>query len=436
MSSINQNLERLNHFNKSLEEYKTFGDSSSDEIVKKWKEFNQADLLHKRIEHNDYQSFITHAVAIKFLYSTEIQKAYNAKRRNIVILEPNFDYDILEKSISGTAERIVARSKCSQYSEVRKVISDTIYNDLQGFFKAIQDKQLKDFFLYLIHPHGFGYDLSDLVGCSSRFELGNLQMHWKRTSLDFSIVESENRNFAIEFYSNLRLLNKLEKMRIKYGDLGEICSKWKYSENASVEVLCHIKKFEETIYKSVKVLFDRETLAYAKIYDKIYRESSGRFHLRSFTGDLSQLSPCEASLHFLLFGAEVMRNPSALIHNMMLLDLIKNGELSWEEVFKDGIIPMDMEHSERASRIINDEYNKFMPHEYSFDIPFDKYSEGFSYKNTEDFCKAASTILEKGSKLIDKWLRMKLGDEFHESPRSFYDILKTACQEWFQVDIN
>lgn len=51
-------------------------------------------------------SFITHAVAIEFLYSPEIQYAYTQKRRDVYVFEANFDFYQLEASINESATQI------------------------------------------------------------------------------------------------------------------------------------------------------------------------------------------------------------------------------------------------------------------------------------------------------------------------------------------
>lgn len=56
----------------------------------------------------------------------------------------------------------------------------------------------------------------------------------------------------------------------------------------------------------------------------------------------------------LLFGVEVMRNPSAIIHHYMMLDLIKAGKLSQKEAFAEAAMPMAMVKAVQGARYIGE----------------------------------------------------------------------------------
>ena len=135
-----------------------------------------------------------------------------------------------------------------------------------------------------------------------------------------------------------------------------------------------------------------------------------------FVKGADQLSNNAASLHYLLFGTEVIRNPSALIHNMMMLDLIKCGKLTWKKAFEDHDMPMSIQDAIVASRIKNSEYSeKYMPHKYLYEHKtYTEYAVTWTSPQRWHNLNypTAEMLLSKEKELTKQWLEMKLGAEY------------------------
>lgn len=458
MSSTNQ--ERENQFNKCLKEFLKYR-SSSYEVKKKIDEFN---AVGSRFRNNDF-SFVTHAAGIWFLHLPDIENAYNEKRKNLCIFKAHFNYGILEDLINKSAQKM---AEFNSSKEDTDAISDKIFYNLEEFFIAVRDGKLEDFFArFCIGQIGTGFNPVYALFRDSE----KLKIEWEGTSPDFSFVKSGNENLAVKFYSDLRLLNEIEKNRMEQvkvntlrRDFKEI--EWKYPGNTNIKIECKVNDFSQgsihTVSRSIVVsgISTYENICRRTDLDDTDKISS------SFTDRSSQLTDFQAKLHFLLFGAEVMRNPSALIHNMMMLDLIKSWiprkestgvgssdmeststevesamKRTWYHIYGNhDFIPMGRYESERAARFINDEYNNYMPHKYSFDTTFEDFVKLFSPDQQHRFYQVADTIINKEWIIIESWLKMKFGEEkfreiCNEDRSIFFGILKKALKEWYNVNI-
>lgn len=388
-------------------------------------------------------SFITHAVAIEFLYSPEIQYAYTQKRRDVYVFEANFDFYQLEASINESATQIFHLNQGQIDQEtVRQAISNKIYSNLEDFFEKLKMNGLSIFFRDLTGPVG------NQIVCGTCFldadddnrnDLRILEIKWKGTERFFSLGDlvGPNQFRAINFYSNLRLLNRLIKIQMGFNKIETYFGRWLYSDNNTVDMECGTKPFRGTVYRLMPVKFNGVDIPYSKVFEKLrHIEDVDTRLLQSFTNGWSQFSADEASLHCMLFGSEVARNPSALIHNMMLLELTNKGKFTWQYLQSNTLIPMGRPGAERASRLINHIYNDYMPHKYSYD----NYERYFDTLFEFEIAKAhdvASTILEKERELISAWLEMKFGEERKEEIKNdailFYGELKNAIKQWYNV---
>ncbi len=86
----------------------------------------------------------------------------------------------------------------------------------------------------------------------------------------------------------------------------------------------------------------------------------------------------------------------------MALDLIENGEMSWEEalVNKDGrlcggLMPMSMKDSVMAARSLRNNYNKFLPMSIRYKYDIHLYQQNAKIKE----------LVEKEYAIMLKWLR-------------------------------
>lgn len=460
MSSTNQGKE--NQFKECLDKFLKYRSNSSYEVTKKLNDFNAVYSLYRGTDF----TFMTHAAGIWFLHLPEIEKAYDEKRKNLTIFKAYFDYGILEELINKSAEQMAAWDSNKELSEFKDEISCKIFNNLEGFLVAIRDRNLEDFFADFVQ---IGTRFNPVYGIFRDSE--RLKIEWKETSPDFSFVKSGNENLAVKFYSDLRLLNEIEKNRMEQVKVNTLRwgfkeIEWKYPGNTNIKIECHVNDYPEgkpihTVYRSV---FVPGISTYEHICERTNLYDTEKIS-SSFTDRSSPLTDFQANLHFLLFGAEVMRNPSALIHNMMIMDLLKGNiprkestgvgysdmeststeiesamKRTWKEIYGNDFIPMGRVNSERAARIINDEYNDYMPHKYSFDTTFKDFSKLFSPDQQNCFYQVANAIIEKEWLVIKSWLIMKYGEEkfneiCHNDRSIFFGILKEALKEWYNVNI-
>jgi len=108
------------------------------------------------------------------------------------------------------------------------------------------------------------------------------------------------------------------------------------------------------------------------------------------------------ALTYLLFKTEVIRSPGALVSHVQMLELIINREMSLEDAFSKTQMPMASSGAIKAARLLEDKYNKHLF--YQYDNPY-SYAHGYEDKFTP------AMLVQKESDLVDKWLKLKFGEE-------------------------
>lgn len=437
MASPNDQDPRKKQFEKDLKKYEVFGEDSSDEeddvsgydVKQKLSDFekvknNFPGFIHKKL------SFIIYAVAIKFLYSSNIQNAYYEKKKKFRCYEAIFGYEQLESEIEKTALQIVDGNKELILSVVKNTISTKIYDDLAGFFKAFRNENMANFFENLTSPEGdFRYKKFGLLNNLSSIFFNEV---WDEERIFFADDESDVFD-SIIFFSKLRLQNRLAKRRMIFKPIFSAEStqksfKWKYSNTNTVFVL---NKYTCNDVKLEYVVFDSKTdTKYGNLWKECKSQLGDINKLRIFTNGMRKeyLSFFAAKFHCLLFGLEVMRNPSALIHHMMLFDLIERGQIRWEEVHDK--MPMALEGAVEASRYKNSVYSAYMPHNYLYDVERD-----ISYQSDIE-----SELIEREHDLTKKWLEnnhfkiIEEGDIKDEYVDRFITRLQSACEDFYNIE--
>lgn len=215
---------------------------------------------------------------------------------------------------------------------------------------------------------------------------------------------------------------------ISRGESTQKSFKWKYSRRNTVFVL---NKYNCNDVKTEFVVFDSKTdTKYGNLWKECKSQLGDIKKLRIFTNEMRKenLSYFAAKFHCLLFGLEVMRNPSALIHQMMLFDLMERGRIRWEEIHEK--MPMALEEVVEASRYKNSVYSAFMPHNYLYDVERD-----ISYRSDIE-----SELLERELDLTKKWLEKDLskineeGDIKDEYIGWFFMKLENACKAFYNIE--
>lgn len=212
----------------------------------------------------------------------------------------------------------------------------------------------------------------------------------------FDLTNIGDRDFAVEFLSYIRLHN-LDEKRHLYNK--EKCkdTKWKITKNFEPVELTNSSEFNNKGLRHELVDFDGYNLTYQKAFEKqrpndlkILLES--RLKIQERAGELE--SKNILSLWYLLFGCEVMKNPAALIHNNMVLDLASSN---------GGVVQFDKMPMSQAGVIIqasklNSLYSPFMPRKYLYDKEYE------DYEGVEGLIRAESDIMKD-------WLLLKLEED-------------------------
>ena len=155
-----------------------------------------------------------------------------------------------------------------------------------------------------------------------------------------------------------------------------------------------------------------------------------------------------AALTYLLLGCECRRNPALIIVNQMMLDLIIQGNLSWQDALQSGrgaekgIMPMAPSGATSVARYLNDKLNAYMPWRYQYlgdevqqKVVKDKKGNVTELFNTE-------LLKEYETAIIVRWLKMTTSypgtfaqakDYFAQQPLSeMVNLIKSAYEGWFE----
>ncbi len=179
---------------------------------------------------------------------------------------------------------------------------------------------------------------------------------------------------------------------------------------------------------------------------------------------------CETVLT--VFGFEVIKNPAALIYNMMMIDLIqgkqskifehfdfiaikkifefylnlksKAKKASQAEFFeskeKEGILPYDFENYTTASRILNTYYSHIFGHWHSYDITDENENKilnslgSVGVSNTGVKQQFVQRLLKREHNLVNKWINLKAetSDKAIRTIMDLWEVLTTNTKLWYE----
>lgn len=433
-----------------LSRLSTYGNDSSDEEdeVETYDIVGQVREYKTNVKDGLILPFVVHAVAIKFLYSESIQKKYYEKKREACANSFQVpDEEDISSSVVNSTNRVYSWNKKSltqTKEEFLEKIFEIINGDITKFCKTkFSIENLLGFFQPFDEQDTLY--LGDLVGWQGK-ELGTLKdkitlkeeyitKYDKDDCIDISASE------PVDFFVKLRLHNRTDKRLEKAGVIFKKSDTWQYHDEALVEVNHGINLAKKNnTYRGEEVKFNSNTMSYPNIYksENITLSDCDQLTKPFCKIEISELSQNAASLHYLLYGTEVVRNPSTLIHNMMAMELISNGKMSWKEAFDNRGIPMCIKGAIGASRMINEENSEYMPHKYIYDnynMDDNYYKETYSNKQT---------LIKTEKDLVVKWLKLKFGDQYQQvcfnkdgldlkitHAESMFDILSDACNNWY-----
>lgn len=365
------------------------------------------------VDQDDVLSFITHAAGIYSLYSLPVQKRYYELKKEKLSTELNFksDEEIKEGIESSLREREYYAGKDWLRSNFQKMQSIFLVIKEDMFNKIVQDKRAYTEAILKYESDSYlgidtmfqekGLKPEDMPNLSNNFPRPSVVNQFTRKTLDnpyFNLSAIAEEDFVVEFLSYLRLHNRSEKRHINNG---EKCKNTTWTVFESKEAVELDNQNEYSGCRNEQVHFNSKwdnysmILSYPKPEEVQVLLDAGINIKRVHNPD--NLSSKSLSLWYLLFGCEVIKNPSALIHHNMAFDLVKARKLEWTEDDNDQmieIVPMFKAGMIQPAMKLNREYSEFMPHKYS-------------YQRKDEY--ELKSLVKREANITKEWLELKLG---------------------------
>jgi hypothetical protein len=133
--------------------------------------------------------------------------------------------------------------------------------------------------------------------------------------------------------------------------------------------------------------------------------------------DSNRINQFITEFSYLLFGCEVARNPASLMCHQMILDLIIDGNLKWEDAIAGKLLmPMAMEKAVLASRAAHQKFSDFMPWPYHYDGDIDSVK--------------MDVLFAAEKTLFERWLAFK-----KITPIFAKEALLVSSDEWYGIEM-
>lgn len=134
---------------------------------------------------------------------------------------------------------------------------------------------------------------------------------------------------------------------------------------------------------------------------------------------LAEVQSKLAGITYCLLGCEAVRNPSIIVLNQMMLDLIIAGKASWKSALSDAspLMPMSPEKSIARARALNSQFGP-----YSF----------FNYRYDEVDGKDADSLVQLTARLFIEWLEYHSGKKIQKLISGEIEkVIKNAMTDWY-----
>jgi len=134
--------------------------------------------------------------------------------------------------------------------------------------------------------------------------------------------------------------------------------------------------------------------------------------------DVDRINQFITEFSYLLFGCEVARNPTSLLANQMMLDLIVDGKLKWQDCLtgENPLMPMAMKDAVQGSRASHSKFADYIPWPYRYD--------------GNESVEKMNDLVAAEKRLFDLWLTHK-----EISNESIEESLLSACEEWYGINL-
>jgi hypothetical protein len=376
----------------------------------------------QEIEHH-LLSFISHAVGISVLYHPKVQKRYyELKREKLMPAVELYSDDEVRERVKSTTDKVICwagntKQKAQEFQQKLLVKVDEALMSEEAKWQWVkasdEDRAEHTHALFTeigINPHdqirnfSFNFDTKVLD-----FAKPNTRKVLASTDFDLSTIAPED--FVVEYLAHQRLHNRSEKRCLKNNCTCKNTT-WKISDNLEVK-LCNKNSWPGCRGEVVRFDGHEWIASYSKVMtltglDPTVLETTYMNIKKSLaTGTLTNET---VSLWYLLFGCEAIKNPAAIVHHAMLIDLVKAGNYIWErEVDESGVdnnicfyevAPMCSPNSIQPAMALNHEYAEYMPVAYKYQ-PDCNFPEG--------------RLRERESELMTKWIEYKLREKYFDT---------------------
>lgn len=242
----------------------------------------------------------------------------------------------------------------------------------------------------------------------------------------FDLKKIPEVDFVVEFLSYLRLHNTSEMICLRQ-DVKCADTSWKFFETkAECDGWVRTNNVNEKYYnrgqRNEQVYLGRSYWAtYIELINDLTNDEKA-FLLKTRVNVMklksNSITDTYLTLWYLLFGCEVIKNPAALIHHNMALDLIEAEQLNWEDLAENA--PMLGGGAIQKAMALNEHYAKFMPHPYS-------------YQTTYNFPRK-DLLVGREAEITKKWLKLKCVEvEYTEqdiAAEKIWSLIMESFENW------
>lgn len=432
-------------------------DDSSDEedsveqydITEKIEAFRES---QGKIDQNTVLSFITHAAGVYTLYSSPVQSRYYELKKAQLSCNLHFkDNEEIKKDIDDNIKKIewfsgynwknsgIKNNAMNIVFDVirQKTYSTIIINKYKYCLDYLRNyEEAENIYFYSV-CESHALNPKSINNLSGNFKLPDPIKFFSRKTLEntyFNLSATPEENFVVEFLSHLRLHNRSEKRHLANKELCKDTGWQIFESENSIIKLRNESEYNPKGSRNEQVAFENNIWAsYAEILLKQTDESidlllSNRINLKA-EQDGQSLDTNVFPMWYLLFGCEVIKNPAALIHNNMVLDLVNAGRLSWDEAAVEKI-PMSEAKIIKQAVKLNSFYTDFTPHKYSYDG---------KYGDVE--ISDVATLIEREGAIVKEWLQLKLGQGVsgylieqsvtdNNAVKAIWDLVLESFDDW------
>ncbi len=242
--------------------------------------------------------------------------------------------------------------------------------------------------------------------------------------------DTEN-TFVFEYFANLRLHLRSEKRAVKERDEERI-NLIKFSEEVQVKIYDdnnYHNEYNNGTHSERVVIFDDKDTSYATIKGKINLENHTKINTDfienklDIGGQLYYKFKNTTAFWYLLFGCESLKNPAAIIHNCMMLEI-----KDWQENF-DKKLPMCSGRVLSKALPVNHYIKDYMPYGYHYQEEFVPRGDTNLFEsNAKSFMDTEGDFVQYW--LSEKWSKktLKRINEIKDAKKYMQEVVKLICE--------